>query len=168
MPFDISIGLPLPGSPDSWEPFNPTFLGLGAPGFVRSPDPAQSPDLWASQDRQLLPPYYLMSSGSSGVLHASSAVDVSSDVHHDIKAHAAAQCTVTACCRASAGEAVVYTLDSCRLHGSSVGSMEDPLSQTPGPGTLSSCLCHAYGMQSLHKGAQTVTWHDQMTLLAGL
>ncbi|CAL5224868.1 g7626 [Coccomyxa viridis] len=134
VPFDISIGLPLPGSPDSWEPFNPTFLGLGAPGFVRSPDPAQSPDLWASQDRQLLPPYYLMSSGSSGVLHASSAVDVSSDVHHDIKAHAAAQCTVTACCRASAGEAVVYTLDSCRLHGSSVGSMEDPLSQTPGPG----------------------------------
>ncbi len=100
--FDISIGLPLPGSPSSWEPFNPTFLGLSALGFSQSRDSAQSQDSWGSQNRQLLPSYHLMSSTVSGEAHASWADDVSSDAHHNVSANAEAHCTVAAHSSASA------------------------------------------------------------------
>ena len=138
IPFDISIGLPLPGSPDSWEPFNPTFLGLGAPGIAQSRDPARSPDLWGSHDRQLLPSY------------------------HDVSAQAAAHCTATACSRASAGEDVVHALDSGPLHGSSTRCTE-PFPETPQPRKCHLTLAMPMVCMSHARVHKKVTWHYPVT-----
>lgn len=122
--FDISIGLLLPGSSDSWEPFNPTFLGLGTPAFAQSLEAAQSSDLWGSQETQQLPSYHLMSSVVSDMMHASSADDASSDAQCDASTHAAAHCTVTSRGRAAGKEDALHALDSCKPHGSSITCVE--------------------------------------------
>lgn len=58
--FDMSIGLPLPGS---LEPFNPTCLALTTPGFAQCPElPGSSSSLWGEQDDTSLPAQHSMSS----------------------------------------------------------------------------------------------------------
>ena len=141
----------MPGSPDSWEPFNPTFLGLSAPGFPQSPDSTQSPDPWGSHNRLLTPSYHLMSSAASGMAHASAAGDVSSDAHRDAGADAGVHCTITACGSASAGGGLPNALNSCRLQGCKDGAPETPQA---GKCHLTCHMC-ALRQLTLHTGVMT-------------
>ncbi len=87
--FDLSIGLPLPGSLGSWEPFNAASLPLSAEDFTHSPEPPGIDSPWGSEVCWLDASKPRMQQREQGVQHASSAADVSSGTaKHDMSAMA--------------------------------------------------------------------------------